>query len=459
MSTTATDEGDEIYYDNNGFLVRPAQIGDDRGYNYDVNYLGYNGDGHFGRFNLTTSAYWAFGHSDHNQFSPSPNNDGARRSTASSPRPSRRSISTGSACASPALYRERRQQSAGRPRHRLRRDLREPAIRRRRHELSGSASRIPLIGGGGVALNQPNGVLADLRSSKDEGQSNFNNPGLDARRRRRRFRPAAASCALSTNFNYLCFADTAPLEFLRHQAEHPQDHRLGSVGRPSPIGRSIHAEHRLPRCRARCWSPADGTEGALSTPERRRHCSGRQLSLLGAGQRDPDILSDRDALRSLLALSAASAAALAGVAVTAARRATTAPPAPANADRRPRPRPRAPAASAATRRPTRRRCTPAPASISAAPIATAATPASIAPPGRAPAAPQYRQRSTRRMSSRAIPRPGTIRSSAKPQRSYTLLNEESPEFVRFVNPERLSRRARGVRRLPSADHRRRPSAA
>jgi hypothetical protein len=42
-------EGDEFYYDKNGFLVRPAQIGDDRGYNYDVNYLGYNGDGHFGR--------------------------------------------------------------------------------------------------------------------------------------------------------------------------------------------------------------------------------------------------------------------------------------------------------------------------------------------------------------------------------------------------------------------------
>ena len=37
---------------------------------------------------------------------------------------------------------------------------------------------IPFVGGGGgVFLNGRNGVLMDLRSSKEEGQSNFNNPG------------------------------------------------------------------------------------------------------------------------------------------------------------------------------------------------------------------------------------------------------------------------------------------
>ena len=34
------------------------------------------------------------------------------------------------------------------------------------------------ISGGGVSLTQRNGVLADLRTSKEHGQSNFNNPGL-----------------------------------------------------------------------------------------------------------------------------------------------------------------------------------------------------------------------------------------------------------------------------------------
>src|SRR6185369_6268024 len=37
---------------------------------------------------------------------------------------------------------------------------------------------IPLIGGGGVTLSGRNGVLPSLRSSKDQGQSNFVNPGL-----------------------------------------------------------------------------------------------------------------------------------------------------------------------------------------------------------------------------------------------------------------------------------------
>ena len=69
-------EGDQFHYDKNGVLVRPAQIGDDRGYNYNVNYLGYNGDGHFGRVNLTLSSYWEIGSQSHNQFGAPGNNGG-----------------------------------------------------------------------------------------------------------------------------------------------------------------------------------------------------------------------------------------------------------------------------------------------------------------------------------------------------------------------------------------------
>ena len=43
---------------------------------------------------------------------------------------------------------------------------------------------IPFVGGGLVGVSWCNGVLADLRSSKDEGQSNFNNPDHPCRRRR-----------------------------------------------------------------------------------------------------------------------------------------------------------------------------------------------------------------------------------------------------------------------------------
>ena len=209
------DEANTIHYDKNGFLVIPAQIGDGRGYNYNVNYLGINGDGHFGRFNLTTSTYWAFGHLTHNQFSPVPNNDGAH-------------INAFFAAAEPSIdfdYVRVRlsglfQSGDGNPQggHATGFDsiFENP-------QFAGSDASyfirqsLPYIGGGIVGLNQPNGVLADVRSSKLEGQSNFINSGLilagigtDT--------DILPELRMSTNFNYLRAAYTQPLEFLRHQA-------------------------------------------------------------------------------------------------------------------------------------------------------------------------------------------------------------------------------------------------
>jgi hypothetical protein len=209
------DEANTIHYDKNGFLVIPAQIGDGRGYNYNVNYLGINGDGHFGRFNLTTSSYWAFGHLTHNQFSPVPNNDGAH-------------INAFFAAAEPSIdfdYVRVRlsglfQSGDGNPQggHATGFDsiFENP-------QFAGSDASyfirqsLPYIGGGIVGLNQPNGVLADVRSSKLEGQSNFINSGLilagigtDT--------DILPELRMSTNFNYLRAAYTQPLEFLRHQA-------------------------------------------------------------------------------------------------------------------------------------------------------------------------------------------------------------------------------------------------
>jgi hypothetical protein len=207
-------EGGEFYYDNNGFLVRPAQIGDNRGYNYSVNYLGYNGDGHFGRYNLTTSAYYEFGDLSHNQFSPDPQNRGAR-------------INGFFLAAEPSidfdwirmrgslLY----QSGARKPQSGHIGGF--DAINEN-PQFAGSDSSfwirqtIPLVGGGGVALNTPNGVLADLRSSKTEGQSNFINPGLFLAGIGTDF-DILPELRLSTNFNYLRFATAAPLNLLRHQ--------------------------------------------------------------------------------------------------------------------------------------------------------------------------------------------------------------------------------------------------
>ncbi|HFB55114.1 MAG TPA: hypothetical protein ENJ46_04245, partial [Hellea balneolensis] len=54
-------EDGHVEIDKNGFPVRPALLGNLRGRDYDVVYLGYNMDGRFGRLNLTTSTYLALG--------------------------------------------------------------------------------------------------------------------------------------------------------------------------------------------------------------------------------------------------------------------------------------------------------------------------------------------------------------------------------------------------------------
>src|SRR4051812_24374439 len=61
LTWNANRERGDLEIDKNGFPVRPALIGTLRGRNYDVVYVGYNGDGHIGRLNLMASAYGAFG--------------------------------------------------------------------------------------------------------------------------------------------------------------------------------------------------------------------------------------------------------------------------------------------------------------------------------------------------------------------------------------------------------------
>lgn len=55
-----------VYYDTNGAIARPAPIGTVRPHQVKVGYLGWAGDGHVGRWNLSHAAYAAFGHDDFN---------------------------------------------------------------------------------------------------------------------------------------------------------------------------------------------------------------------------------------------------------------------------------------------------------------------------------------------------------------------------------------------------------
>ncbi len=60
-------EKNDVQIDHNGFPVRPALLGDLRGREYDVVYLGYSADGRIGRINVTASFYAALGE-DRNSF-------------------------------------------------------------------------------------------------------------------------------------------------------------------------------------------------------------------------------------------------------------------------------------------------------------------------------------------------------------------------------------------------------
>jgi len=94
---------------------------------------------------------------------------------------------------------------------------------------------IPFVGGGAVGLNGPNGILLDLRSSKDEGQSNFNNPGTVLLGAGADF-DVLPQLRISTNINHISFVDTAVIEALRQQGSIPTplgwDYSVATIWRP-----------------------------------------------------------------------------------------------------------------------------------------------------------------------------------------------------------------------------------
>jgi hypothetical protein len=61
VSFTFNNDPRSFKFDKNRFLVRPDPVGVARPHEVDVAYLGWAGDGHIGRFNLTHQLYWALG--------------------------------------------------------------------------------------------------------------------------------------------------------------------------------------------------------------------------------------------------------------------------------------------------------------------------------------------------------------------------------------------------------------
>jgi hypothetical protein len=164
--------GTERFFNNNGFLERPAVFGSGRPHNYDVTYFGLNGDGHFGRWNISASGYAATGKDARGMFSGQRERVSAFFGALEISRDFDwlRLRATG-------LYASGDRDPFDGQANGFDAVLENPLIAGADTSYWIRQS-VPLIGGGGVALTTRNGVLPSLRSSREHGQSNFTNPGL-----------------------------------------------------------------------------------------------------------------------------------------------------------------------------------------------------------------------------------------------------------------------------------------
>jgi len=205
---------DKPFYEHTGFLQRPASIGVERPSGYDVYYAGFNGDGHFGRLNLTHSFYAAFGDISANQFTSITKNQKSKiRSFFGAVEPSM--DFDWIRVRAQALYAS----GDGNPFDNKARGF--DAIFENPQFAGAETSfwvrqPVPLIGGGGVAMSVRNGMLINLRSSKEHGQSNFINPGTVLIGAGADF-DVLPELRISANLNHIAMANTAVVELMRNQ--------------------------------------------------------------------------------------------------------------------------------------------------------------------------------------------------------------------------------------------------
>ncbi|WP_343042099.1 hypothetical protein [Pontixanthobacter rizhaonensis] len=209
-------EGDDVQIDDNGFPVRPALLGTLRGRDYDAFYVGYNADGRIGRINLTASAYGVFGEDRNSFFTDRPADIRAYFGAAEASYDRdwmrfRLSAAYASGDGDPYDDVETGYDAVF-----------ENPIFAGADTSYWIRQTIPFAGGGrNIAVNNRNGLLNSLRPSKEQGQSNFNNPGLMLVGAGADF-DLTPEFRLSTNANHLWFENTATLQALRNEGSIPK---------------------------------------------------------------------------------------------------------------------------------------------------------------------------------------------------------------------------------------------
>jgi len=244
-------EDDERFFDRNGFLARPASIGEQKPIRYDVTYVGYNGDGHFGRLNLTLSTYLAVGHQNRGPFinrsqdiragfaaaEASYDQDWIRWRLSALYATGDHDPFDGEATGFDAIF--------------------ENPVFAGADTNFWTRQAVPLIGGGIVAISQRNGQLNSLRHSKEHGQSNFINPGTILLGVGADF-DLAPTFRLSTNFNHLWFEDSAVLEVARNQGS--IDEAIGWDLSTAAIWRPFMTQNIVLRLSGAMLLPGEGYE-------------------------------------------------------------------------------------------------------------------------------------------------------------------------------------------------------
>ena len=206
----------DVEVDDNGFPVRPAVLGTLRGRNYDVVYAGYNADGRIGRINVTASAYGAFGR-DYNSFFTDRVADirayfGAAEVSYDKDW-MRFRLSGAYATGDSEPFDDTEEGFDA---------VFENPVFAGADTSYWIRQSIPFAGGGrAVSLNGRNGILNSLRSSKEQGQSNFNNPGLMLVGIGADF-DLTPGLRVSGNANHLWFENTATLQALRMEGSIPK---------------------------------------------------------------------------------------------------------------------------------------------------------------------------------------------------------------------------------------------
>lgn len=241
-------EGDDRYFDDNGFLARPFPFGTQQGRDYDVVYLGYNADGRIGEYNLTASAYYAFGDDD-NPFTGEDSDISAYFAAAELSRDfdwARWRLS--------ALY------SSGDDDPFDNSSNAFDAIFENPQFAGGDTSywirqQIPLIGGSGVGLSSRNAVIPSLRPNKEHGQSNFVNPGIILVGAGADF-DLTPEFRLSGNVNYMWFDNTSSLEALRVQGD--IDKEIGLDVSVAAIWRPFQTQNFVVRLSGAALFPGEG---------------------------------------------------------------------------------------------------------------------------------------------------------------------------------------------------------